>query len=84
MLCIHKRILSIVGEVGLEVILNIVFILFSPMPLNKQGEFKEMIVMSDEVYDEDSCNDDDDSWAENCGFGMFYSRAAARLAERDD
>jgi hypothetical protein len=50
--------------------------------LNKQGEFKEMIVMSDEVNDEDSCNDDDDSWAENCGFGMFYSRAAARRAER--
>jgi hypothetical protein len=34
-----------VGEVVLEVILNIAFILFSPMPSNKQGEFKEMIVM---------------------------------------
>ena len=25
----------------------------------------------DEVYDEDGCNDDDDGWAEDCGFGMF-------------
>jgi hypothetical protein len=30
--CIHERILSTVGEVGLEVILNIAFFLFSPMP----------------------------------------------------
>jgi hypothetical protein len=30
--CIHERILSTVGEVGSEVILNIAFILFSPMP----------------------------------------------------
>jgi hypothetical protein len=30
--CIHERMLSTVGEVGLEVILNIAFILFSPMP----------------------------------------------------
>jgi hypothetical protein len=43
--CVHERISSTVGEVGLEVILNIAFILFSPMPQNKQGEFKEMIVM---------------------------------------
>ena len=32
MQCIHERILSTVGEVGLEVILNTAFILFSPMP----------------------------------------------------
>jgi hypothetical protein len=38
MQCIHERILSTVGEVGLEVILNIAFILL-------QGKFKEMIVM---------------------------------------
>ena len=25
----------------------------------------------DEVYDEDGCNDDDDGWAKDCGFGMF-------------
>ena len=25
----------------------------------------------DEVYDEDGCNDEDDGWAEDCGFGMF-------------
>jgi hypothetical protein len=25
----------------------------------------------DEVYDEDGCNDNDDGWAEDCGFGMF-------------
>jgi hypothetical protein len=25
----------------------------------------------DEVYDEDSCNDNDDGWAKDCGFGMF-------------
>ena len=30
--CIHERIMSTDGEVGLEVILNIAFILFSPMP----------------------------------------------------
>ena len=36
----------------------------------------------DEVYDEDGCNDDDDGWAEDCGFGMFQPRAAARRAER--
>ena len=23
----------------------------------------------DEVYDQDGCNDDDDGWAEDCGFG---------------
>jgi hypothetical protein len=47
MQCIHKRILSTVavGEVGLEVILNIALILISPMLKNKQGKFKEMIVM---------------------------------------
>ena len=28
------------------------------------------------------CNDDDDGWAEDCGFGMFQPRAAARRAER--
>jgi hypothetical protein len=36
---------STVGEDVLEVILNIAFFLFSPMPSNKQGKFKEMIVM---------------------------------------
>ena len=25
----------------------------------------------DEVYDEDDCNDDNDVWAKDCGFGMF-------------
>jgi hypothetical protein len=25
----------------------------------------------DEVYNEDGCNDDDDGWAEDYGFGMF-------------
>jgi hypothetical protein len=29
----------------------------------------------DEVYDEDGCND---GWVEDCGFGMFKPRAAAR------
>jgi hypothetical protein len=43
--------------------LDIAFILFSPMPKNKQGEFKEMI--------EDGCSDEDDGWAEDYGFGMF-------------
>jgi hypothetical protein len=48
MQCIHERIL----------ILNIAFILFSP-------------IHCDEVYDEDGCNDDYDGWAEDCWFGMF-------------
>jgi hypothetical protein len=42
--CIHERNLSTVGEVVLKVFQNIAFILFSPMPQHKQGEFKEMIV----------------------------------------
>jgi hypothetical protein len=25
----------------------------------------------DEAHDEDGCNDDDDCWAEDCGFGVF-------------
>ena len=57
---IHERILSAVGEVGLEVILNIAFILFSPIRDD-----------CDEVYDDNGCNDDDDGWADDCGFGMF-------------
>ena len=63
---IQERILSTFGEVGLDIILNIAFILFSPMPQNKQGEFKEMIVMRcimKRAYN--------DGWAEDCGFGMF-------------
>ena len=32
--------------------------------------------------EKDGCNDDDDGWAEDCGFGMFQPRAAARQAER--
>jgi hypothetical protein len=70
MQCIHERILSTVGEVGLEVILNIIaFFLFSPMHLKQARRIQR--VDCDEVYDEGGCNDVDDGWAEECGLGCF-------------
>jgi hypothetical protein len=55
--CIHERILSTVGEVVLEVILNIAFI------LSKANS--EMVVM---VYDEDGCNE---AGPRTVGLGCF-------------
>jgi hypothetical protein len=70
MQCIHERFFNTVGEVGLEVILNIAFILFSPMPENKQGEFKEMIVMKF-IVKTAAMKTMMAGWAEDFGFGMF-------------
>jgi hypothetical protein len=68
MQCIHERILSTDGEVGLEVILNSLYSIFTNALKQARRIQRDDC---DEVYDEDGYNEDDDGWAEDCGFGMF-------------
>ena len=68
MQCIHERILSTDGEVGLEVILNSLYSIFTNALKQARQIQKDDC---DEVHDEDDCNDDDNGWAEDGGFGMF-------------